>query len=126
MSKADVYSASSHSLGGKDKAEKVPAKEVKEIRTRKGKTGGYIHEHHHTSPEHHPMEEHTSPNQDAMVAHMMQNMGSQNPGEAEADAGQSGIPNPSAAAGAGAGAGAPPAGGGAAAPTPGAAAPGGM
>lgn len=118
MSKADVYGATSKSLGGK---EKVPAKEVHEIRTRKGKSGGYIHEHHHTSPEHHPMEEHTSPNQDAMVAHMMQNMGSPNPGEAEADAGQSGIPGAAGAPPAPA-----PAGGGAAAPTPGAAAPGGM
>lgn len=99
-------------LGGKSKG---PKKEVKEIRTRKGASGGYIHEHHHTSPEHHPMEEHTSANQDAMVQHMMQNMGSPNPGEADADAGQSGIPaaaasapNPAAAAGAappGAGAG---------------------
>ena len=32
-----------------------------------------------------------------MMAHMMEHMGSQNPGEAEADAGQSGIPDASAA-----------------------------
>jgi hypothetical protein len=68
----------------------VPKKEIHHISTRKaGK--GYIHEHHHTHPEHHPMTEHTSADQDGMVEHMMQNMGQANPGEAEADAGQSGI-----------------------------------
>lgn len=79
-------------MGGK--SEDKPKKEIEEIRTRKGKSGGYIHEHHHTHPSHHPREEHVSANQDAMVSHMMQNMGSPNPGEAEADAGQSGIPAP--------------------------------
>ena len=99
-------------------ASKAPKKEIHEVRTRKGKSGGYIHEHHHTNPEHHPMEEHTSPNQDAMVAHMMANMGSPNPGEADADAGQSGIPTGAPTPGAAA----PPSG----PPAPAAAAPGGM
>lgn len=83
-------------LGGK-KDEK-PKKEIKHIVTKKAKNGGYIHEHHHTHPEHHPMEEHVSPNQDAMVSHMMDHMGEANPGEAEADAGQSGVPDTGAAA----------------------------
>lgn len=83
-------------LGGKSEK---PKKELKEIRTRKGKSGGYIHEHHHTAPEHHPMEEHTSADQDGMMAHMMEHMGTPNPGEAEADAGQSGVPAAGAAAG---------------------------
>lgn len=52
-------------------ASKAPKKHVREVRTRRGASGGYIHEHHHMSPEHHPMEEHTSPDQDAMVQHMM-------------------------------------------------------
>lgn len=67
-----------------------PKKEIKHIVTKKAKTGGYIHEHHHTHPEHHPMEEHVTPDQDSMMDHMMQHMGTPNPGEAEADAGQSG------------------------------------
>ena len=82
---------------GKGEPEK-PKKEIKEIRTRKAKSGGYVHEHHHTHPEHHPAEEHVSPDQDAMVEHMMQHMGEPNPGEAEADAGQSGIPEGAEAA----------------------------
>ena len=82
-------SGAADALGGKAE---TPKKEVKEIRTRKGKTGGYIHEHHHTAPEHHPMEEHTSADQDGMMAHMMEHMGTPNPGEADADAGQSGVP----------------------------------
>lgn len=82
-------------LGGEDKK---PAKEVREVRTRKAKSGGYIHEHHHTHPEHHPMEEHTSKDQDAMAEHMLQSMGTPNPGEAEADAG---TPNAAPAAQAG-------------------------
>lgn len=60
-------------LGGEDGPK--PKKEIKEVRTRKGKSGGYIHEHHHTRPEHHPMEEHTSADQDAMMEHMLQHMG---------------------------------------------------
>lgn len=74
--------------------EHEPKKELKEVRTRKAKNGGYIHEHHHTHPETHPMEEHMSPDQDSMVSHMMDHMGEPNPGEAEADAGQSGIGAP--------------------------------
>jgi hypothetical protein len=70
-------------------------KKLKEIRTRKGENGGYIHEHHHHAPHHMPehMEEHVSPDQDAMASHMMEHMGEPNPGEAEADAGQHGIPD---------------------------------
>ncbi len=83
----------SSELGG---SSEKPAKHIKHIVTRKGKSGGYIHEHHHTHPEHHPMEEHVSPTQDAMMSHMMDHMGEANPGEAEADAGQSGIPSMSA------------------------------
>jgi hypothetical protein len=51
---------------------KKPAKRIKEIRTRKAKSGGYIHEHHHTSPEH-PMEEHTSADDAGMLSHMEAN-----------------------------------------------------
>ena len=72
--------------------EEKPKKEIHHIKTRKAKTGGYIHTHVHTRPEHHPDEEHVSATQDDMVHHMLQNMGEPNPGEAEADAGQSGLP----------------------------------
>ncbi len=98
MSKESAMKSVADELGGK--SEPKPKKEIHEIRTRKGKSGGYIHEHHHTQPSHHPMEEHTSPNQDAMVSHMMDHMGEANPGEAEADAGQSGVPGAAPAAGA--------------------------
>ena len=78
----------SSELGG---ADEKPPKEIDHIRTRKAKSGGYIHEHHHTRPEHHPMEQHVSADQDAMVGHMMEHLGEQNPGEAQADLGHSGI-----------------------------------
>jgi hypothetical protein len=81
---------------GMSKEEK-PKKEIAHIKTSKAKSGGYVHEHHHTRPEHHPMETHVSSTQDAMADHMMQHMGEPNPGEAEADAGQSGVPAAGAA-----------------------------
>lgn len=68
----NVYGGLSEILGGD---EEKPAKEIKELRTRKAKSGGYIHEHHHTHPEYHPMEEHTSPDQDAMASHMVEHLG---------------------------------------------------
>src|ERR1700675_2612061 len=52
------------------RTEDKPKKEVHESRTRKAKTGGYIHEHHHTRPEHHKMEEHATPNAKSMMEHM--------------------------------------------------------
>ncbi len=92
-----IYGHTAEALGGEqEKAKKV----IKEIRTRRGHKGGYIHEHHHTVPEQHPMEEHVSPDQDAMVSHMMEHMGQPNPGEAEADAGQGGMPDAGAGGGA--------------------------
>jgi hypothetical protein len=100
MSKESAMKSVADELGGHQEAK--PKKEIHEIRTRKGKSGGYIHEHHHTHPSHHPMEEHTSANQDAMMSHMMDHMGEANPGEAEADAGQSGVPAAAAQAAPGA------------------------
>ena len=85
----------SDELGGKK--EEKPKKEIAHIKTEKGKSGGYIHTHTHTHPEAHPEEKHVSPDQDQMVQHMMQNMGTPNPGETEADAGQSGVPGAGAA-----------------------------
>jgi hypothetical protein len=82
----DLMDAVKGHMSGSDKPEK-PKKELHEIRTRKAKSGGYIHEHHYTHPEHYKMEEHTSPDQDAMASHMMEHMGQPNPGEADADAG---------------------------------------
>ena len=92
-------------LGGKSE---TPKKEIKHIITRKAHGGkGHIHTHVHTHPAH-ADEEHVTSNDDEMAEHMMQHLGTPNPGEAEADAGQSGIPAAAMAA----------------APQPGAAAPG--
>ena len=88
------------------KKEDKPKKEIKHIITRKDHGGkGHIHTHVHTNPAAHPDEEHVTNGDDEMAEHMMQNMGTPNPGEAEADAGQSGVPAgaslmPGAAAGA--------------------------
>lgn len=91
----DIYDAAAKNMS--EKAPEKPKKEIEHIRTRKAKSGGYIHEHHHTHPEHYPPESHVSADQDAMVDHMMSHMGEPNPGEAEADAGESGIPEAAAA-----------------------------
>jgi hypothetical protein len=104
MKASDAMKGASEALGGKS----TPPKEIEHIKTKKAKSGGYVHEHHHTHPEHHPMETHVTPDQDAMAEHMMQHMGTPNPGEADADAGQGGIPGA-----------APTTGAPAAAPTPG-------
>lgn len=74
------------------KTPRKPKKEIDHIKIRKAKSGGHIVEHHHTSPADHKMEEHVMPNMDALHAHMEDTMGTPNPGEAEADQGQSGIP----------------------------------
>ena len=58
-----------------------PKKVIHEIRTRKAKSGGYIHEHHHTEPMHHPMEEHTTSDIKGMLSHMADHMGEGEPGE---------------------------------------------
>jgi hypothetical protein len=77
-------SAVQHVLsGGHSKAKK----EIDHIVTRRSHNGDHIHVHHHTHPEDHPSETHTTRGDDEMVAHMLSNMGTPNPGEAEADAG---------------------------------------
>lgn len=85
----DTYSLAKSGMAGSDH---MPEKKIKHIVTRKSANGGHVHEHHHTHPDVHPMEEHTTQGDDGMVGHMMDNMGTPNPGEAQADAGQSGIP----------------------------------
>ena len=61
---------------------KKPKKVISEIRTRKAKSGGYIHEHHHSEPAHHKMEEHTTPDLKGMLEHMRDHMGAEGtPGE---------------------------------------------
>lgn len=64
--------AASRSMGGDSK----PAKVLSHVSTEKTKSGSYIHTHHHTHPEHHPAEKHTSPDDKAMLQHMMASMGS--------------------------------------------------
>lgn len=89
--------AASH-MGGDTKSPKV----VKEIRIRKNHKGtGHIIEHHHSSPMEHPVEEHTTSGDDALAGHVMDAMGTPNPGEAEADAGNPGAPMPAQEATAG-------------------------
>ena len=106
MSKGTLASVSDELSG---KAAK-PKKEIKSMHIKKAANGGHIIRHEHTHPEHHPDEEHTTKTDDQLASHVLQNMGTPNPGEAEADAGQSGIPAAGAAPAGGA-----PAGG---APTP--------
>jgi hypothetical protein len=72
--------------------DKKSKKEISHIKTSKTHDGKYTHEHHHTHPEHHPVEHHVSDNQEKMIDHMQEHMGEPNPGEAEANAGQSGVP----------------------------------
>jgi hypothetical protein len=83
----DVYDAVKEGMSGNEK----PPKEIHHIHIRKVHGGNHIVEHHHTHPAHN-MEEHTTQGTDGLVDHVMQHMTDQNVGEAEADAGQSGIP----------------------------------
>lgn len=73
-----------HELGGH---EEKPPKKISHIVHRHSANGDHIFEHHHTQPEHHPMEVHTKRGDDEMVEHMLDHAGTPNPGEAEADAG---------------------------------------
>lgn len=82
---ADKYgSYASESLGG---SHDKPKKEIDHIKVRKAANGGHIMEHHHTHPEHHPVEHHTTKGDDAMVQHMLANAGTPNPGEDTSDPG---------------------------------------
>jgi hypothetical protein len=82
------------SLGGKS-APKKGKKEIREIRTRKGKSGGYIHEHHFAGGD--EPEEHTSPDQAGMLQHMMDNMGGGDPNAGNAAAAPTGPAAPAVA-----------------------------
>lgn len=74
------YSKAEMAMSG---GEKPPKKEIKHIETSKSDTkGDHIHVHHHTRPDHHPPETHTTRGDDEMTAHMLQNIGTANPGEA--------------------------------------------
>ena|ERR1700722_19153348 len=102
----DHLKLATHALGNHEHSDK-PKKEIKHMTITKAK-GGHIIKHEHHNPEHHPDETHVTQGTDSLVNHVMDHMSDQNPGEAEADQGQSGIPG-----GAPAG---PPAGGGGAPP----------
>jgi hypothetical protein len=75
------FKKAASSAGMAGKASK-PAKVVKEIRVRKGASGGHIIEKHHTAPEHHPMEEHATDGDNAMHQMMQESMGTGQPGSA--------------------------------------------
>lgn len=78
----DWKDAVTEHMGGHGK----PAKEIAHIKSYKSKTkGDVIHEHHHTHPEHHPMEEHTTRGDDELANHAMANMGTPNEGESASD-----------------------------------------
>ena len=97
---AEHHRALHGAMGALGGHEHKPEKKIKHITTKKSADGkGHIHVHVHTHPEHHPDEEHISMGNDGLMSHMMDHMGEPNPGEAEADAGQSGIPPQAAAAG---------------------------
>ena len=98
--KSSAMDSVKEELGGKK--ETPPKKEVKHMHITKAANGGHVITHTHTHPEHHPDETHITKGDDELASHVMQNMGTPNPGEAEAD------PAGGAAA---AGAGALPAGG---------------
>lgn len=89
MSKDRAMSAATHALGGK---ESKPKKEIESMRIKRAANGGHIITHHHTHPEHHPSEDHVTKGDDELAQHVMTHMGDPNDGEAEADAGNAGIP----------------------------------
>lgn len=99
------------SAGAKASGKAKPAsKQISHVTVKKAANGGHIITHHHTKPEEHPDEQHTTKGDDQLVGHMMDHMGEPNAGEAEL---AGAAPQP----------GAPPAAGGspaAAAPQPGA------
>lgn len=99
MKVSDMMHGAGEALGGKEKA---PKKEIDHIRTKKAKSGGYVHEHHFTYLGHHAPETHVSANQKQMAAHMIESLGA--PTE---DAGADAAPQPDASAGAPPAAGAP-------------------
>lgn len=82
MAGKDWKGAVAEKMGG-DKS--APKKEIKSITTTKSHNGGHVHVHKHHNPDAHPDETHTTKGDDEMVQHMMQNAGTPNPGEAEAD-----------------------------------------
>lgn len=85
----------------------TPKKEIKSITTSKSHNGGHVHIHKHHSPEHHPDETHTTKGDDEMAAHMLQNAGTPNEGEAPDPSMQGAAPMTAAPSPAGAPAGAP-------------------
>lgn len=114
---ASTMEHAAHALGGHK--EEKPKKEVEEMHIRRSKNGGHIIKHKHTRPEHHPDEEHTTKGDDELAEHVMTHMGDMNDGEADANAGNSGIPSEAESPAAGAGAAPPPTPGAGASPMPG-------
>ena len=89
---SDTYAeVSDHLSGGK----KTP-KELSHVEVKRAKSGGHIITHHHKN---HPPEHHVAKDDKAMLAHMMQSMGSGAPASGDpADA--EAAPDQAAAAGA--------------------------
>lgn len=92
---SDNWAASTTALAGKPA--KKPKKELDEVRTKKAKSGGVIHTHHFTHPEHHAPEQHISSNDQELVQHMMQNMSTGNAGPASSPDGDDSGAAPQAA-----------------------------
>lgn len=96
-----MYPEVEHSLGGSKDKDK-PKKEIHHIEIHhSGTKGDHIVTHHHTHPDHHPSEKHTTRGDDEMVQKAMATMGTPNPGEAAPDPNAAAAaPDPNAAAGA--------------------------
>ena len=89
-----AMSLASTALSHPDMDEKeppMPKKTIKEMRIRKGASGGHVITHVHEMPGMHPDEEHVSPDTDHLVGHVLQHMTEPNEGEMEAENGESGM-----------------------------------
>ena len=98
-----------HAASDMKGSDKKPAKKVSHVTVKHAANGGHIITHHHTHPEVHEDEHHTTKGDAAMMAHMQQAMPDQAPPDAAgAPEGAGAGPNPAT--------GAPPAPAGAPAP----------
>ena len=74
-----------------DKEPEMPKKEIKEMRIRRGASGGHVVIHVNNAPHLHPDEEHVTGSTDGLVDHVMEHMTDPDEGEEEAEMGQHGM-----------------------------------
>ena len=92
-------SRAGHVLGGIHKTSSKSGKKPHSIHIRRGKSGGFISEHHHLPDEDgsmNPPEEHVHPDMASLMSSIQNNLGDQGTGPAGAppDASQGGAPAP--------------------------------